>query len=113
MEPPKYEEFFNPLLQSLHALGGSATIPELVERVIDAMNLPQEVVDVAHKGGRSTVVEYRLAWARTYLKSDDHSPSRRVGRSWHMVCRRCVEWLERGLPLQDPYVTNSPTDPTP
>ena len=68
MEPPKYEQFFNPLLKALHALGGSATIPELVEKVIDIMNLPQEAVDVAHKGGRSTVVEYRLAWARTYLK---------------------------------------------
>ena len=68
MEPPKYEAFFNPVLQALHALGGSASIPELVEKVTEIMDLPQEVVDLAHKDGRSTVVEYRLAWARSYLK---------------------------------------------
>lgn len=65
---PKYEEFFNPLLSALHKLGGSSTISELVESVSDIMKLPQEVRDLVHKEGRSTVVEYRLAWARTYLK---------------------------------------------
>lgn len=68
MKPPGYEAFFNPLLSALHALGGSGTISELVEQVIGIMGLPQVVVDMPHKDGKVTVVEYRLAWARTYLK---------------------------------------------
>ena len=68
MEPPKYDAFFNPLLQALHALGGSGTIPEMLDQIIEIMNLPPDVVEVTHAEGRSTLVEYRLGWARTYLK---------------------------------------------
>ena len=68
MTVPRYDSFFNPLLQALHNLGGSATIPELVDEASNIMGLPQEARDLVHKEGRSTVVEYRLAWARTYLK---------------------------------------------
>jgi len=65
---PRFHHFFNPILSALHVLGGSATIPELVERVIEDMGLPPEVVELTRPGDSRTVVEYRMAWARTYLK---------------------------------------------
>jgi restriction system protein len=59
----------NPTLAALRALGGSASIPELVERVIADLGLPRDVVEQPHKGSTSwTELEYRLAWARSYLK---------------------------------------------
>ena len=58
-----------PTLRALQTLGGSANIEELNSRVIDIMQLPEKMCDVLHKeDGTLTEVEYRLAWARTYLK---------------------------------------------
>jgi len=60
---------FLPTLEALQMLGGSANIDELNAKVISIMELPQEMCSVLHKdGGTQTAVEYRLAWARTYLK---------------------------------------------
>jgi restriction system protein len=57
----------NPAIAALHSLGGSASIPELVEKVISDLKLPPAVVEQPHGRG-FTEVEYRLAWVRTYLK---------------------------------------------
>ena len=65
---PTYDQLMNPTLAALHALGGSASIPELVERVIADLRCPREVVEQPHGDRGMTEVEYRLAWARTYLK---------------------------------------------
>jgi len=66
---PTFDQLMNPTLNALRALGGSASIPELVERLIADLRLPQDVVEQPHTGSRSwTELEYRLAWARTYLK---------------------------------------------
>lgn len=68
---PEYRSYFNPTLQALKALGGSATIEELNARVALDMKLPEEVLVVPHDpdhGGISEVA-YRIAWARSYLKA--------------------------------------------
>ena len=65
---PTFDQLMNPTLTAVHALGGSASIPELVERVIADLRLPREVVEQPHGDRGMTEVEYRLAWARTYLK---------------------------------------------
>jgi restriction system protein len=66
---PTYDQLMPPTLAALHELGGSASIPELVERVIGDLKPPREVIEQPHPGSRSwTELEYRLAWARTYLK---------------------------------------------
>lgn len=65
---PTYDEFFNPVLVALKALGGSATNAELEESVIEVMRLAAEVTEVAHGDTNQTEVGYRIAWARTYLK---------------------------------------------
>jgi restriction system protein len=68
MKIPQYNEMFNSVLQALHELGGSGSIEEINNKVIELQNYPSDIVDVLHGEGPSTEVEYRLAWARTYLK---------------------------------------------
>jgi restriction system protein len=67
---PKYHELMNPLLQALHELGGSGSIAEISSQVSESLDLPEDVLNILHDPERSsqTVLEYRLAWARTYLK---------------------------------------------
>jgi len=68
MEMPKYNEMYNPLLEALQELGGSGSIEEIDNKVIELQKYPDEIVDVLHGGGPRTEIEYRLAWARTNLK---------------------------------------------
>ena len=65
---PSFKELMNPTLDALHALGGSSAIGELDRKVIGTLALPESVNTILHKNGPQTEVEYRLAWARTYLK---------------------------------------------
>ena len=66
---PRHDELFNPTLRALRELGGSASINELSEQVIEDLQPPQEVIEQPHPGKvNQTELEYRLAWARTYLK---------------------------------------------
>ena len=67
---PQYHGLFNSVLQSLKALGGSGTLHEIDERSIEMLKLPEELLEQKHdpESGNDTEVEYRLAWARTYLK---------------------------------------------
>ncbi len=68
MPIPKYHELYNPALQALKRLGGSANITELDDEVIKNLELTDEETAQPHDE-RQTEVEYRLAWARTYLKA--------------------------------------------
>lgn len=67
MPVPPYDMLFNPLLQALKRLGGSASISELDEEVTTGLGLTSEEIAQPHDE-RQTKLEYRLAWARTYLK---------------------------------------------
>ncbi len=67
---PEYRQYFNPMLNALRALGGSASIEELTARIVQDMKLPDDVLAVPHdpKHGGQSEVAYRIAWARSYLK---------------------------------------------
>ncbi len=67
MPVPQYDRLFNPLLDALKALGGSASIVELDEEVTKRLKLSPAEISEPHND-RYTKLEYRLAWARTYLK---------------------------------------------
>ena len=60
----------NPLLQALRELGGSGSTDEIYQRVAENLKLPEDVLSVSHdpETSNQTEVQYRLAWARTYLK---------------------------------------------
>ena len=55
--------------KALKRLGGSASIDELVPEIVKFLNLPQEVAEVPHGNTGRTELEYRAAWARTYLRN--------------------------------------------
>ena len=67
---PTYDDLLNPLLRSLKALGGSGSIEEIDDKVVELEQLPDDVVAQPHDPEKSnqTEVGYQLAWARTYLK---------------------------------------------
>lgn len=67
---PPYELLFDPLLKALNALGGSGSIEEIYDKVVELEHFPDDVVAVLHDPEKSnqTQLGYRLAWARTYLK---------------------------------------------
>jgi restriction system protein len=67
---PTFDQMMNPVLQALKSLGGSGTIEELNNTVIENLALSDEQLEILHNPEKSsqTEVEYRLAWTRTYLK---------------------------------------------
>lgn len=65
---PKYHALLYPTLEALKALGKSGTIEEIVDKVIELKAFPPEVQQIPHGNHRRSELEYRLAWARTYLK---------------------------------------------
>lgn len=65
---PPYTDMLWPTLQAAKALGGSASIAELDAAVIEAEQFSSDQQDVLHGDGPQTEIQYRLAWARTYLK---------------------------------------------
>jgi len=67
MAVPKYDELFEPLLQAMQQLGGSASITEQEDTVAANLRLSEKEIAEIHRGTR-TKLSYRLAWARNYLK---------------------------------------------
>lgn len=65
-----YFDLMNPVIRALKTLGGSGTIEEINNKVAEIENIRSEQLEILHnpeKGG-ATEIEYRIAWARTYLK---------------------------------------------
>jgi restriction system protein len=69
MPVPSYDRLFNPTLEALHKLGGSASIEELVDEVARLLALSDTDLAEAIPNGTQSRFEYRLAWARSYLKA--------------------------------------------
>lgn len=69
-ELPTFDQLMNPLLDALFALGGSGSVEEIYEKVMELEEIDEAISSVLHNPGKSeqTAVAYRLAWARTYLK---------------------------------------------
>lgn len=67
---PRYGDLIAPTFTALKKLGGSGNNDEILAQLIELLSLPDEVVDISHKGHESmTELAYQAAWARTYLRS--------------------------------------------
>lgn len=67
---PDYSALINPTITALQVLGGSGKIDEIYNEVLKILSLPDEIVDFQHSEKSSqSELQYRLAWARTYLKN--------------------------------------------
>ncbi len=64
----KFNDLFNPTLKALHKLGGSASISEIEDFVVELLNLTEDEISDIHRG-TTTKLNYRLRWARNYLKN--------------------------------------------
>lgn len=53
---------------SIKELGGTATTEQIKQKVIEVLNLSEEVVQMEDESGLGTKLDYRLRWARTVLK---------------------------------------------
>jgi restriction system protein len=67
---PTFDQYMRPIIVALRRLGGSATIQELYDAVVDEMKLSDDQLSILHDAerGDQTEAAYRMAWARTYLK---------------------------------------------
>lgn len=65
---PPYRDMLYVTLRVMLSLGGSASINELDPAVVTAAGWTERQQQVLHGDGPKTEIEYRLAWARTYLK---------------------------------------------
>jgi restriction system protein len=65
---PPYSDLLWPTLCAVRELGHSAKLEEIDERVVETQGFSYEQLAVLHKDGPRSEIEYRLAWARTYLK---------------------------------------------
>jgi len=65
---PSYKDLLWPTLRAVREIGDSGTIEEIVEKVTEIEGFTEEQQSVAHGEGPNSEIEYRLAWARTYLK---------------------------------------------
>jgi len=67
-ELPKYADFQFPTLEAIRRLGGSGTVEEIEQAVIEHVGFSEEQQAIKHKNGPRTEIGYRVAWAQTYLK---------------------------------------------
>lgn len=64
---PKWNQLFGPTIEALKALGGSGTIQEIVDKVVEQQQVSEDQLSVPHGDSGKSEIEYRLAWARTSL----------------------------------------------
>jgi restriction system protein len=65
---PTFDSMLLPTIQALQILGGSGTTEEIYDKVVQLLNLSDEVLDIKHGSTSKSVIDYRLGWSRTYLK---------------------------------------------
>ena len=65
---PTFDQMMWTTLLALKETGGSASNQELLTRVVQLMAIPEEIQNLPHRDGTRTEVDYRLNWARTYLR---------------------------------------------
>lgn len=90
---PQHQFFFEPTLRALDNLGGSGSNTEIYKQVISLTDLSQEVLDEMHSFTMSEV-EYKLMWARTYLKNYGALENSRQG-IWALTSKG-AEMLRKG-----------------
>jgi len=66
MKGPQFLTYVNPLLEILKENGGSGSVSDVIDRVIEKMKIPESVVSQPLPSGGSRV-KNRIQWARFYL----------------------------------------------
>jgi restriction system protein len=83
---PSIKSLLIPTIRAIESLGGDASNADITAMVIKSENIPSEVALVLHNVGPKTIVEYRLAWARSCLKKFGAIENTSKGR-WRLTPR--------------------------
>ena len=59
----KFYDLFNPTIKALKKLGGSGSVSEIEDFVVEELKLTEEEINDIHRG-TTTKLNYRLRWAR-------------------------------------------------
>lgn len=67
---PSFDSLINSVFKALVHLGGSASIDEIYETVIELEKFDEQITSILQKPDKSnqTLLSYKLSWARSYLK---------------------------------------------
>lgn len=98
---PNVQFFFQPTLKALYELGGSGSNEEIFNKVVAITQLPTDVVDIMHNF-TMTEVEYRLAWAKTYLKNYGAIENSKH-RVWSLTAKGAKMLKENDIDEKDIY----------
>lgn len=58
-----------PTLVALDKIGGSASLNEINDAVVELLGLPASAVEIEYESGAGAVIPDRLSWARSHLKA--------------------------------------------
>tara|TARA_Y100001934_G_scaffold188262_1_gene222084 strand:- start:2966 stop:3823 length:858 start_codon:yes stop_codon:yes gene_type:complete len=64
---PSYDKLFQPVLDAIKELGGSASPSEVRDLLVEKIGIPEEVLELTIKNGTEVFLN-RCNWARLYLK---------------------------------------------
>lgn len=63
---PMHVKFFLPIISALKKLGGSGTITEVKDTLIEILNIPEEKLEEKYKSGVSKI-DNQINWSKVYL----------------------------------------------
>lgn len=63
---PMHVKFFLPIISALKKLGGSGTITEIKDTLIEILNIPEEKLEEKYKSGVSKI-DNQINWSKVYL----------------------------------------------
>ncbi len=77
---PKYDDLMFPTLRAIAKLGGSASIEEVQERLIEDLGFTDEQLAVTYAKSGAVVLPDRMSWARSFLRLAGllHNPKKGV-----------------------------------
>lgn len=76
---PSHHELMWPTLEAIKLLGGSGTNEEILDKIVEIESIPEKIQNYPHTNSRMTKLEYRAAWARSYLKKAGAVDNSKVG----------------------------------
>ena len=77
---PPFTDLMKPTLDALKALGGSGSVQEINDKMIEQLQISDEVANIPLGENRSgTLLQNRLSWARSFLKDAGFLENPRYG----------------------------------
>jgi restriction system protein len=64
----KKDDFYFPILRLLDTLGGSASIEEMEQRLVEEFEFTDADLTVCHEKSGTPIIPNKIAWARSYLR---------------------------------------------